>query len=361
MRISSSRAFRAAIWAVLIGLIALPTSCQKKPLPSPSAAPVASAANGDPAGSGAPASSPAAAPSAVTSSAPAASGAPGASTAPKPAIKTAPAGTVSVSALGPFDFAKLAFPPVDTFENYLAWMKANTKDKEKYLRLRWDRLVVDNGWHPENSIALRKAFLMTPREDFVRSYNLSHVYDHAAWPIEDGQTISGPHLVTRMTHNIDPKPGMKVLEIGTGSGYQSALLSFMTDQVYTIEIKPGLFGLTDAIYKKLEKDYPTYRNVKRMNADGYYGWEEYAPFDRIIVTCGIDHIPPALLKQLKPDGIMVIPIGPMNGEQVILKITKRVAPDGTTTLEREDIYGGKVVQAFVPFTASDGSWHEKNK
>jgi protein-L-isoaspartate(D-aspartate) O-methyltransferase len=164
-----------------------------------------------------------------------------------------------------------------------------------------------------------------------------------------------------MTHNIDPKPGMKVLEIGTGSGYQAAVLSFMTDQVYTIEIKPGLFGVTDAIYRKLEQDYPTYRNVRRKNADGYYGWEEYAPFDRIIVTCGIDHIPPALLKQLSPDGIMVIPVGPMNGEQVILKITKRIAADGTVSLEREDIYGGKVVQAFVPFTASDGSWHQQKK
>jgi len=146
-----------------------------------------------------------------------------------------------------------------------------------------------------------------------------------------------------------------------GSGYQSALLSFMTDQVYTIEIKSHLFDVSDAIYRRLEADYPSLRNVKRMNADGYYGWEQYAPFDRIIVTCGIDHIPPALLKQLKPDGIMVIPIGPMNGEQVIFKITKHVDADGAITTAREDIYGGKVVQAFVPFTASDNSWHQNSK
>jgi len=287
--------------------------------------------------------------------------APAASSATGPGVKTDPTGKVSISGLGFYDFSKLKYPPMENFDAYLAWMKANTKDKEKYLRLRWDRLAQDNVVHPENTVGIRRAFLMTPREDFIRSYNLAHVYDHAAWPIEDGQTISGPRLVIRMTHNIDPKPGMKVLEIGTGSGYQAAVLSFMTDQVYTIEIKPGLFGVTDAIYKKLEADYPTYRNVRRKNADGYYGWEEYAPFDRIIVTCGIDHIPPALLKQLAPDGIMVIPVGPMNGEQVILKLTKRVAADGTTTLEREDIYGGKVVQAFVPFTASDGSWHQQKK
>ena len=364
MRISSCRVFRAALGAVLFALIVLLPACQKKP--APSASPLASAGTGVVAGSPVSVNAdPAPSASSQAQAAPVATGAPGASGAPsasgKPIVKTAPAGTVSISALGPYDFSQVKFPPMDSFESYAAWMKANTKDKEKYLRQRWDRLQVDNGWHPENSTALREAFLMTPREDFAREYNLTHVYDHAAWPIEDGQTISGPHLVTRMTHNIDPKPGMKVLEIGTGSGYQSALLSFMTDQVFSIEIKPHLFGVTDAIYKKLEKDYPTYRNVTRMNADGYFGWEEHAPFDRIIVTCGIDHIPPALLKQLKPDGIMVIPIGPMNGEQVILKITKHVAPDGTTTLEREDIYGGKVVQAFVPFTASDGSWHQKNQ
>jgi protein-L-isoaspartate(D-aspartate) O-methyltransferase len=308
---------------------------------SPSASPQAPAAS--PAGAGE-----------IQGQAPAAS-------AEKKAYDNSPTGTVSVSALGAFDLATLEFPPIDNFEAYLAWMKSHTKEKEVYLRQRWDRMAIDNRLHPDNTLALRRAFLMTPREDFIRSYNLNHVYEHAAWPIEDGQTISGPHLVTRMTNNIDPKPGMSVLEIGTGSGYQSALLSFMTDKVYTIEIKRGLFGVTDKIYRALEKDYPTYRNIKRKNADGYYGWEEYAPFDRIIVTCGIDHIPPALLKQLKPDGIMVIPIGPMNGEQVILKITKRVAADGTTTLEREDIYGGKVVQAFVPFTASDGSWHQNAK
>ncbi len=272
-----------------------------------------------------------------------------------------PTGTVVVSGLGFYDFNKIQFAPMDSYANYVAWMKANTKDSEKYLKQRWDRMAVDNVWHPENSQALRKAFLAAPREYFARSYNSEHVYAHAAWPIEDGQTIPGPHLVTRMTHNIEPRPGMKVLEIGMGSGYQASVLAYMTDLVYTIEIKANLFNLTDAIYKKYEADYPALRNVRRMNADGYYGWEEHAPFDRIIVTCGIDHIPPALLKQLKPDGIMVIPIGPMNGEQVILKITKRVDAEGVTTLEREDIYGGKVVQAFVPFTASDGSWHQKNK
>jgi protein-L-isoaspartate(D-aspartate) O-methyltransferase len=90
--------------------------------------------------------------------------------------------------------------------------------------------------------------------------------------------------------------------------------------------------------------------------DGYYGWEEYAPFDRIIVTCGIDHVPPALIKQLAPGGIMVIPIGPPSG-QTILRIIKKVDPDGTVNLEREDIYHGKHKQIFVPFTAHGGGIH----
>lgn len=282
---------------------------------------------------------------------------------PSPGLKkpAAPTGAKWGSAIGPYDISQLELPSISSEAEYLSFMKAHTKQSDKLLRQKWARLQVDNRWYPDNTAETQKAFLMVPREEFIRSWNLGQVYEHTALPIEDGQTISGPHLVTRMTNNINPKPGMKVLEIGTGSGYQSAVLSFMTDQVYTIEIKANLAANTNAIYQKLEKEYPTLRNVKRMNADGYFGWEEYAPFDRIIVTCGIDHIPPALLKQLKTDGVMVIPIGPMNGEQVILKITKRVDAEGNVTLERQDIYGGKIVQGFVPFTAGDGSWHQKNK
>lgn len=317
---------------------------------------------------------PAATPATAPAVSPAASPAPVADPAPDPAVKPAPAGPtsklgaptliISVSGLGRFDMTGFLYPPIPSegsFDDYKAWMAAHTPDDPKYLKLRWDRLLKDLSWSPTGIASMQRAFLLTPREEFVRAYNLGAVYDHAALPIEDGQTISGPHLVARMTHNLDPRPGMKVLEIGTGSGYQSALLSFMTEQVFTIEIKPNLFGITDGIFRRLEPKYPTFRNIRRMNADGYYGWADEAPFDRIIVTCGIDHIPPELLKQLKPEGIMVIPIGPMTGEQVILKITKHVAEDGTITLERKDIYGGKVVQAFVPFTASDGSWHKEKR
>jgi protein-L-isoaspartate(D-aspartate) O-methyltransferase len=129
--------------------------------------------------------------------------------------------------------------------------------------------------------------------------------------------------------------------------------------VYTIEIVEALARETDAIYRKLEARYPEYKNIHRKVDDGYYGWSEFAPFDRIIVTCGIDHVPPELLRQLAPEGIMVIPVGPPSG-QTILRITKHVDTDGTITLEREDIYQGKRKEVFVPFTSRDGGVHKAN-
>ena len=171
----------------------------------------------------------------------------------------------------------------------------------------------------------KRAFLLTPREKFVLQQNLARAYDHAFLDIGYGVTISGPHIVGRMTSNIDPKQGEKVLEIGTGSGYQSAYLSHLTDQVHTIEIIKPLADRTRSIYDQLIKDgYKEFEAIKSKAADGYYGWEEAAPFDKIIVTCGIDHVPPPLLQQLKPGGIMVIPVGPP-GAQRVLKVVKTQA------------------------------------
>ncbi len=248
------------------------------------------------------------------------------------------------------------FPSLDSKSAYIAWMLAHTKESEKFLSEKWDR----------TQIALRRgdirhrrvliAFLETPREDFVRKYNLSKAYDDTAIPIGYGQTISGPHIVARMTDALDPLPNMRVLEIGTGSGYQSAFLSELSNYVYTIEIVKPLERETDKIYRSLYSQYPMYQNIHRRAADGYYGWPQEAPFDRIIVTAAIDHIPPDLLKELAPNGIMVIPIGPPSG-QVVLKITKIVEPDGTIRLEREDIYHGTAIKTFVPFTAENGGVH----
>jgi len=261
-----------------------------------------------------------------------------------------------------FDVADLPTGmPLEDEDAYVDWMMDKTGHEEKFLRQRWDRAQVSlTHYNPPDITHQRvlEAFLWTPREYFVRPWNLEYTYAHRYNGIGYGQTISGPHIVSRMTDEINPDPDMKVLEIGTGSGYQAAVLSHLSNYVYSIEIVEGLAEDTDDIYQEWWDKYPQFKNVNRKIADGYYGWEEYAPFDRIIVTCGIDHIPPALLKQLSGDGgIMVIPVGPPSAQK-LLRIIKQENDDGTTTITREDIYEGtgrEEVVVFVPFTAEGGS------
>ncbi|HUX42517.1 MAG TPA: protein-L-isoaspartate(D-aspartate) O-methyltransferase [Rectinemataceae bacterium] len=249
-------------------------------------------------------------------------------------------------------------PPLDSKESFIAWMLANTKESEAQLAKKWDRSRAILARGEVRNKGVLEAFLYAPREFFARSYNAKKAYDDTAIPIGHGQTISGPHMVSHMTDSIAPLPGDRILEIGTGSGYQSALLAELSDQVYTIEIVPGLYAETDAIYRKLVKEYPEYAKVTRKNADGYYGWPEHAPFDKIIVTAGIDHIPPPLLAQLAPGGIMVIPVGPPSG-QTVLKVVKKPLPGGGFSFERSDIYHGRKV-IFVPFTSDKGKVHSLN-
>jgi len=178
------------------------------------------------------------------------------------------------------------------------------------------------------------------------------IYDVNYHSIGYGVTITGPRVVGRMTSSIDVKMGEKVLEIGTGSGYQSAYLSNLTDKVWTIEIIKPLAERTRALHDALiARGYTEFKSINSKQADGYYGWEEVAPFDKIIVTCGIDHIPPPLLKQLKTGGIMVIPVGPP-GAQHILKVIKEEV-GGQVAVKRSDIYNGFPVP-FVPFTKLEG-------
>ncbi|WP_455381549.1 protein-L-isoaspartate O-methyltransferase family protein [Salinispira pacifica] len=255
--------------------------------------------------------------------------------------------------------SRTQFPPIDNEKDFVQWMLAHTNQKEKFLRERWQRASIAVARHHITHRRILMAFLLTPREWFARSYNLGSVYANTALPIGYGQTISGPDLVARMTDYLDPQPNQKVLEIGTGSGYQSAFLSSLSNYVYTIEIVKPLAEETNKIYVDHTADMPQFGNIHRRMADGYYGWPEYAPFDKIIVTTGTDHIPPDLLKELKPGGVMIIPIGPPTG-QTILKITKEVDKDGTVHLTREDIYHGTAKDIFVPFTAAGGGTHFKN-
>jgi protein-L-isoaspartate(D-aspartate) O-methyltransferase len=232
-------------------------------------------------------------------------------------------------------------------------MTTNRGEDPVYLAEHWKRyrVLVDNKDLKDDRN--KRAFQMTPREKFVRPNNLKRTYANAFLDIGYGVTISGPHLVGRMTTSIDVQKGEKVLEVGTGSGYQSAYLSNLTDKVWTIEIIKPLAERTRATYDELiAAGYSEYKSINTKNADGYYGWAEAAPFDKIIVTCGIDHVPPPLLQQLKDGGTMVIPVGPP-GAQHVLKVIKQKAADSSITVARSDIYNGRIVP-FVPFTALAG-------
>ena len=187
-----------------------------------------------------------------------------------------------------------------------------------------------------------EAMRKVPRHLFVPPYLAGSAYDDKPLPIGHGQTISQPYIVALMTQLLElPDKGARVLEVGTGSGYQAAVLSELASEVYTVEIIPELAESAARRLKELGYD-----NVRVKTGDGYYAWEEYAPFDGIIVTAAATHVPPPLIKQLKDGGRIVIPLGSAYSIQ------------GLTVVEKK---GGKVTEKsvipvrFVPLTGG----HEK--
>jgi len=152
--------------------------------------------------------------------------------------------------------------------------------------------------------SLLQALLAVPRHLFVPEAYRREAYEDYPLPIGEGQTISQPYIVALMTAVAEIKPGDKVLEIGTGSGYQAAVLSQLTDRVFSIEIRETLAAGAARLLQSLD-----YKNIKVRWADGYFGWPEEAPFDAILVTCAANHIPPPLFQQLKEGGRLVIPVG----------------------------------------------------
>jgi protein-L-isoaspartate(D-aspartate) O-methyltransferase len=243
-------------------------------------------------------------------------------------------------------------PPTGNREAFIKWAVENRGEDPKILAARWDRYLFLRANNDFVNARNGRAFLLTPRDEFVLKRDISRAYERDFHDIGFGVTISGPLGVSRMTSTIDVQPGEKVLEIGTGSGYQSAYLANLTDKVWSIEIIKPLAERTRGLYDALiERGYSEYKSIASKNADGYYGWEEAAPFDKIIVTCGIDHIPPPLLSQLRANGIMVIPVGPP-GKHVILKIVKQEGPGGAIRVARSNVYN-KIVP-FVAFTKLDG-------
>jgi len=249
----------------------------------------------------------------------------------------------------PSPFQPDLWPPLNSRGDFIAWMQAHRGEDPVILGRRWDRylevLKFNDLWTPNE----KRAFLLTPREEFVLPEDRDQAYVGHYLDIGFGVTITPPGTMGRMTSALNLKPGERVLEIGTGSGYQSALLSYLTNAVWTIEIIPELAQRTRGVYDRLiGHGYREYASIQASQGDGYYGLPAAAPFDKIIVTCGIDHIPPPLLQQLKPNGIMVIPVGPP-GAQHILKAVKAVGADGEMKVARSDIFGGAIIP-FVPLS-----------
>ena len=156
-----------------------------------------------------------------------------------------------------------------------------------------------------------------PRHEFVPKSHRAQAYDDHALPIGQGQTISQPYIVAFMTEAIGPRRGQRVLEVGTGSGYQAAILAELVGEVYTVELLPEL---AESAKKRLER--LGYRNVHVKAGDGYLGWPDKGPFDAVVVTCGAREVPRPLFEQLKEGGKMVIPVGEAGRMQTLRIITK---------------------------------------
>lgn len=184
-----------------------------------------------------------------------------------------------------------------------------------------------------------QAMRTVPRHEFVPGSLRAAAYDDSALPIGEGQTISQPYIVALMTELLVLEPGDRVLEVGTGSGYQAAVLAEIGAEVYTIEIIPSLADTARKLLARLG-----YRNITVRCGDGYHGWPDQAPFDAIIVTAAPDQPPPALVDQLKPGGRLVMPLGPPQRTQELVLITK--SGDGTVRQERVALV------RFVPLTRS---------
>lgn len=184
-----------------------------------------------------------------------------------------------------------------------------------------------------------EAMELVPRDAFVPPDLLDHAFDNSPLPIGEGQTISQPYIVALMTDLLEPQPTQTILEIGTGTGYQTAILSQLVNQVYSLEIIPLLAAGAAALLSRLG-----YENIEIRTGDGHSGWPEHAPYDGILIAAAATHLPQALIDQLKPGGRMVVPIGLPYMPQELLLVEK----DKTGKIHARDVLS----VAFVPMTGS---------
>ena len=196
---------------------------------------------------------------------------------------------------------------------FVLWLSPSLQEKN-FSRLR-DKMVKEQierrGISDQSTLS---SMQKVQRHLFVPDNLIDYAYDDRPLPIGFGQTISQPYIVAYMTEIIKPKPDYKVLEIGTGSGYQAAVLSGIVKEVYSIEIIDSLGNQAKNRLAKLN-----YKNIHVRIGDGYHGWEDKAPFDAIVVTAAAEHIPPPLISQLKENGRMIIPVGtPFMTQQLML-------------------------------------------
>ena len=204
-----------------------------------------------------------------------------------------------------------------------------SQNLEKNFKKQQEDMIRTILWHSTTlgskkikiSDIILKAIQNTPRHEFVPKKLVKHAYKDRPLPIGFGQTISQPFIVALMTELLNLNDKSVVLEIGTGSGYQAAILAEMGANVYSVEIIPELIERTSRVLDQL------YPRIKLLIGDGYYGWEEYAPYDAIIVTAAISHIPEPLIKQLRPGGKMVIPVGNPYTSQELVLIEKKINGD----------------------------------
>ena len=195
----------------------------------------------------------------------------------------------------------------------------DNESQEKIFTQRRQSMVL-NQLHNRDIIDSKvlQAMLTIPRHQFVDEHIRESAYNDYPLSIGEGQTISQPYIVALMTQLLELKGNEKVLEIGTGSGYQAAVLAEIVKEVYTIEIYKSLSNKSEKLLKDLG-----YKNIHFKVGDGYYGWEEYAPYDAIIVTCAPDHVPPSLIQQIKNDGgRIVVPVGGIWMVQTLMKVEK---------------------------------------